>query len=298
MDKEKSKSIGILALGIIALSMMTYLILQQQVRKKQVYFWSTGYFYSYFYIIYGLLIIGFIFLILNRLGYLDYITKYLKYPYYLIFLPVAIFPVIRCYFRVPYIFCAACPKKCPWGELRPVIIPAFLLQNIYRRFWCFKLCPLGTLQDWQFKVSPKKISLPGWTRWIRYAILAFVIFVVTMIFIGINDPTDGPFFINSYDAVWITVIIFAAIFLLAFMIPRFWCNYFCPIGSFSDIVLKIERRIEDYRERKSTRRNDSVQDKKIDDAADYAKENASTVQPDNCHIRDIKVSPAARKTKD
>ena len=58
--------------------------------------------------------------------YLNYAQKYkkenlLKIIYGILFLPVAFFPMLRCYFKVPYIFCKVCPRKCPWGELYTII---------------------------------------------------------------------------------------------------------------------------------------------------------------------------------
>ena len=150
--------------------------------------------------------------------------------------------LFRCYFKVPYIFCRACPRKCPWGELRPFIIPSFLLLNLDKRFWCFKLCPFGTLQDYQSKISNKRINLPRWLRNIRYLILLFVIIVVLVLIF--NETFYLLFFNGNYNVSLIVLSIAIIIFILAFFIPRFWCNYFCPIGSFSDLVLKLENKFK------------------------------------------------------
>ncbi|HQH28991.1 MAG TPA: hypothetical protein PLP17_16480, partial [Oligoflexia bacterium] len=59
------------------------------------------------------------------------------------------YPLGRCYFSLPYLFCHVCPRKCVFGFLRPYLVPAALIMNLERRHWCFHACPIGTVHDCQ-----------------------------------------------------------------------------------------------------------------------------------------------------
>ena len=230
------KDVKSLIIGILAAILLSYLIFQSRVRTNIRFFWTN----EYYYLVYGVLILAIIIIIARRFVKLDKLVSFLKYPFFFIALPLALFPIIRCYFKIPYLFCRVCPRKCPWGELRPMIIPFLMVQNLDCRFWCFKLCPLGSLQDHQSRVSKKKIKLPSWLKEIRYFFLAFTILIILRIYFSLTDPRNTFLFDSSYDPVLLTVIIAIVIFGLAFFIPRFWCNYFCPIGTLGDILLKLQ----------------------------------------------------------
>ena len=97
------------------------------------------------------IIIAFIIVLSKLFRKTEIKNPFLKIIYFILFLPIAAIPFIKCYFKIPFIFCKACPRKCVFGELRPFIIPSFLLLNLDKRFWCYKLCPCGILQDYQTK---------------------------------------------------------------------------------------------------------------------------------------------------
>lgn len=189
-----------------------------------------------------MLAIGLIILMLRVFMKKKIKSKLISILYGLLFLPIAIFPAIRCYFKVPYIFCKACPIKCPWGVLAPVIIPSFLVLNLDKRLWCFQMCPFGTIQDYQCKCVKKTVCLPKWLTNIRYLFLVFTLVVVVGLFINLNWLSW--FLKETHHLYAWSLTIAAIIFILAFFIPRFWCNYFCPIGSFGDIALKIEKKVK------------------------------------------------------
>jgi polyferredoxin len=46
------------------------------------------------------------------------------------------------------------------------------------RMTCGTLCPFGFLQDLLYKLNTWKGSLPGWARYLRYAALALLVFLV------------------------------------------------------------------------------------------------------------------------
>jgi len=193
---------------------------------------------NYYYLVYAALTVGFLFIFLKK--YIKNAAKYLKYPAFIIFLPFILLPLLRCYFSIPYLFCRICPKKCPWGVLRPVIIPGFLVLNLDLRFWCFRLCPFGTLQDLQCKISGKRLCLPGWIKHIRYLFLAFSIVILIGIIRGHYFNFFGK---NSYEYTITVLAASSIIFILSFFIPRFFCNHICPVGAFSHLALKIENKI-------------------------------------------------------
>jgi len=233
---NKNKNLLMFGLSLIIIIVFGYFVLQDRVRRNLSFLWN-----DYYYIVYFALVAGFVIIFLKLFNKFKIRNNVLKIIYGLIFLPAIILPLLRCYFKVPYIFCRACPRKCPWGELASFIIPGFLVLNLDRRFWCFKLCPLGTLHDYQSRVSDRRIRLPVWLRYIRYIFLLFVIITVTLLLL--NFQADF-FFIGTYHLVLGTAIIALIIFQLAFFIPRFWCNYFCPIGCVGDLGLKVGKRLK------------------------------------------------------
>lgn len=160
--------------------------------------------------------------------------SWLKWIYGMLFLPALLLPIFRCYFKVPYVFCRACPHKCPWGILRSVAFPAFLLLNLSNRFWCTALCPLGTFQECQARVSPKRLKLPLWGELFAYVILLLVTGMYLLTLFG--SPWEEFFEMERYAWVEVSVLVAAVILIVAFFIPKFFCRYFCPVGTMHGVI--------------------------------------------------------------
>jgi len=224
---KKERVIGLI-LMLTVTSILSYLIFQDSVRQKLQIFWQV----HYFNIIYLALVIGIIlvFLIPRMIN----IRKYARYMYFIIFLPIAVFPLIRCYFKLPYTFCHICPNRCPWGHLVKATVPMFIAMNLDCRFWCYNLCPLGTLQDYQSYVCHARVKIPKWLSYVRYVVLAGLILAIILVFNGSRSRWlfNGDYIIGAF--VFFALIIFG----LAFCIPRPWCKYICPIGTIGDLGMK------------------------------------------------------------
>jgi len=174
--------------------------------------------------------------------------RILRFVSFLIFMPAIFYPIFRCFFKIPYVFCHVCPRRCIFGHLRPVLIPGALLQNIDRRFWCYNQCPIGSLQDSQCK---KGIRIP---RSLKYIIrILILVFVVATYFIikrarTLESIEGTNFFLymfkNGFTVSLVVIIVAIIIFLISFFIRRFWCEFFCPIGTVSDFVLKVENKFK------------------------------------------------------
>ncbi|MDD5427704.1 MAG: 4Fe-4S binding protein [Candidatus Omnitrophica bacterium] len=166
---------------------------------------------------------------------------WLKFIGGLIFLPVILLPVFRCYFKVPYVFCRACPDKCPWGISRTFLFGAFVGLNLSGKFWCARLCPLGSFQEAQVAISKKHLKPAAWLSVSSYVIL---IAVAAVYFLTVTSSAWVKYFGNGWYAwAWAAVFIAAAILSAAFFIPKFWCRYFCPVGAIADISGKCRRMI-------------------------------------------------------
>jgi len=236
------------ALSVLSIAVFAAFVLQENVRRNLDFFWPTAieqvtsFFHIahgwYYYLIYAGVIAGVAFILIRNL---KQAYPYLKYPYFFLFLPAILFPILRCYFRIPYVFCRTCPRPCPWGWLRPVIIPGFLILNLHRRFWCYRLCPFGTLQDYQTQICKKRLKIHKAIINIKYlflltAILAFLATAYAKAWL-----LQSFFFTAIYHIILGAAITALVIFILSFVIPRLWCNYFCPVGTVSELVLKGEK---------------------------------------------------------
>ena len=234
----KFKKNWIMFLGyMILLVIFASFVLPNKVYERLSFFRGN----VYFVIVYILLFVVLVFVLLKYFKKINLSSKLMKIIFGLLLFPAVMFPIFKCYFKIPYIFCRRCPQKCPWGLLRPVLFPSLLVLNLDKRFWCYNMCPLGTLQDYQSGLFNKKICLPRWLRNIRYVFLALTAFIIVQLLINLRR---GEFFFKGTHHFYIwSFSVIVIIFLISFFIPRFWCNYICPVGSFGDLALKIESKI-------------------------------------------------------
>jgi len=243
---NKERVIGLVLFLAAKLILILY-VLKENVWDNLQFFWSD----IYFAIVYFALLIGAVLVFISPK--IPQLRKYTRYVYFIIFIPVAVFPMIRCFFKVPYIFCHICPRQCPWGQLSKATIPVFLAMNFDCRFWCYNLCPLGSVQDYQSTVCKARLKWPEFIRHVRYLILAGVVFALSAVFFA--DARFRFLFNGEYMIGKLTIIFFLIVILLSFCIPRLWCRYFCPIGTVGDICLKIRKkkqcdiRIDDHKDR-------------------------------------------------
>ena len=155
-------------------------------------------------------------------------------------------PIFRCYFKVPYLFCHVCPRQCIFGYMRPYLVPAALIMNIEKRHWCYHLCPIGTVLDCQARVSGKPWHLPGWIKILPILILLFTAVSYFKISSDLARPTETlldwytALFKNSYSPTLIVILITVLMLILAFRIRRSFCETVCPIGTLSNLILKLE----------------------------------------------------------
>lgn len=180
----------------------------------------------------GLLIAAFGLLVWKRFTRKPWPQRWLQWIYGIAFLPVVLLPVFRCYFKVPYVFCRACPHPCPWGILRVTGFPAFLLLNLSNRSWCTSLCPFGTFQECQTRICAKRFALPSWVECSAWILLLLTAGVYLLTLFG--SPWTEFFEMKHYAWVETTLWAAAAILVLAFFIPKFWCRYFCPVGTIAE----------------------------------------------------------------
>ena len=153
-----------------------------------------------------------------------------------IFLPVLLFPVFRCYFKVPYVFCRACYDKCPWGLSRTVLLSTFITLNLSGRFWCTAVCPFGSLQESLAQFSNARPRLGRALSVSAYIVL----FIIAWLYIMTLRGSSLNFFEAGLYA-WSTVsaVTAGAIVITAGFIVRFWCRSFCPVGTLAQTIENI-----------------------------------------------------------
>lgn len=166
----------------------------------------------------------------------------------LVLLPVSALPLARCYFRVPYVFCHACPRPCTFGLVRPYVVAGALLSNVGDRRFCERTCPIGLAQIAASRAAtstPLRLGrLASAVRWVLLAGVAVSYFAVR----GISRATAEPgslfawAYRNAYSLSLATLLSAAALVALSFRVRRPFCSAMCPIGAISDAVGWIERR--------------------------------------------------------
>lgn len=162
---------------------------------------------------------------------------------------IVFYPLFRCFFKVPYLFCHVCPRKCVFGWFRPYLIPAALVMNLNNRHWCEHSCPVGTLLHCQ-ETGFRPPSRRRWTRPVT-AILSgsALLFTVLSYFLiqrdhaGLEDVPEGWyqfFFKNSFSVSLAVLAAAGALVAAGFARRRAFCHCLCPIGTASEAYLQFE----------------------------------------------------------
>ncbi|MGR3218252.1 MAG: spermine/spermidine synthase domain-containing protein [Candidatus Anammoxibacter sp.] len=167
---------------------------------------------------------------------------------FIVFSLVAFFPIFRCYFTVPYVFCHVCPRKCVFGVIRPYFIPAALLMNLGRNTWCFHFCPIGTLQDTEYAAfKTRSIAIPRISSLVSFFMFAAICYFYFKTEIDFNAVTSKGedwhtfFFKNRYTCSLIVIVSSLAILGLSLIVRRSFCKLFCPVNFVSEVRLRIEK---------------------------------------------------------
>ncbi len=165
--------------------------------------------------------------------------------FFLIFLPIAVFPLIYCYFKVPYLFCHVCPRRCIFGHIRAYVIPALLVMNVENRFWCYNWCPIGKLHDAQHLLG-KMRRYQRMGSIFRYMVLIFIVVTYFLILGAEREFSEGGslyifMFKNTFSISAIVLWSVLGIFIIGFFVQRVFCDFVCPVGAVSDLALKLQK---------------------------------------------------------
>lgn len=181
-------------------------------------------------------------------------------------------------FCLPVMNCEACALAwlgCPIGMMGRSIaflefpwVPVLLVLGIgiaAGRFLCGWVCPMGFLQDLLYRIPTRKIRLPRWTTWTKYAVLALaVVAAARWLGYGANlfycsfCPTsglqvvlpimiqDGQWTLDGMRAVKMAVVV--AVVGMAIFHHRSFCKVMCPVGAlialasrFAAIPLRLDK---------------------------------------------------------
>jgi ferredoxin-type protein NapH len=162
----------------------------------------------------------------------------------------------------PILNCYACPlavSSCPIGTIQHFLANSAHYVSLYTigilgivgaavgRMACGWLCPFGFIQDLLFKIRTPKLSLPRWTTYGKYVVLALLVIVIPLL-------TKQPWFCKlcpagglegavpmlaldvelrrSVGAMFALKMTIVAVFLAAMvLIKRPFCRTACPLGA-------------------------------------------------------------------
>ena len=134
----------------------------------------------------------------------------------------------------------------------------FMTMVMGRNLYCAWACPFGGMQEFINKIGGITVQVHSTinraAQWIVYLFfwLSFMIMFVT------NNPANGTFepfavlfSLKGFSVQWYLV---SVAIIGSFIIPRFWCRFFCPVGLILRYVAKIKKQIAGWVQVKSETR--------------------------------------------
>jgi uncharacterized protein with FMN-binding domain len=130
-----------------------------------------------------------------------------------------------------------------------LVIGALLIILIYgKNLYCFWLCPFGAIQELTAKIGGINIQLSKKTlvyvQYISYTLTwaaLMIIFITANPSLGSYEPFATLFGLEGFGVQWY---ILPAVILGSFVLNRFWCRFFCPVGVVFRLTTKARLRVK------------------------------------------------------
>ncbi len=126
-----------------------------------------------------------------------------------------------------------------WILVTGAILTAFLMR---KNLYCYGICPFGNFQEFNSKISGVNIVLSKQvTKYVRNLVyvvawLALVIILLTKnSTLGSYEPFPTLFSLQGLDIQWF---ILPAVVIGSFVLNRFFCQFFCPVGVILNLIIK------------------------------------------------------------
>ncbi len=167
----------------------------------------------------------------------------------------------------PLLNCYACPSallSCPIGTLQHFMVTgAFpyygagtlaVIGASVGRMTCGTLCPFGFLQDLLYKFKAWKTTIPAWTRYFRYAVLAGLVFIIPYLtqenwfskLCPMGTLIGGlPWVTLNLNVrsmirwlFWVKISILLFFITVSLSVKRPFCRAVCPLGAIFSVFNK------------------------------------------------------------
>lgn len=115
-----------------------------------------------------------------------------------------------------------------------------------RNLYCVWMCPFGAIQELMTTIAGVRFRVPRVVIKIAEHLILFLLWLSLMIMFLTTTPTLGMFepfatlfSLKGSGLQWylVSISIFAS-----FLIPKFWCRFFCPVGAFLKYVINLRKR--------------------------------------------------------
>jgi len=129
-----------------------------------------------------------------------------------------------------------------------LVVGTLLLTMIYgRNLYCSWMCPFGAMQEFitliggvRLRLSKKIIQVTNYSVYFFFWLALMIAFLTSNPALVAYEPFATLFGFKGTGVQWYLV---SVAVIGSFLIPRFWCRFFCPVGAFLKQVLKFQKAI-------------------------------------------------------
>ncbi len=129
-----------------------------------------------------------------------------------------------------------------------ILVPGLFLITLItgKNIYCHRICPFGATQELISKISGIKIKINKKVNGFFGGLRFFLTWLSLIIIFLTQNPTMGayePFAtLFGFEGIGIQWFILSIVLFGAFIIPLFWCRFFCPVK----VTLQITTRFNSY----------------------------------------------------